>query len=261
MIQFIDKLLGLKETEAAITSMPPLLRETAKYWMFSERKKNYARFKKRNSGLKRNAKAPSMFRRSGTWDKGSIGPFHGVSMRDGPNEVSMTTGLGSEGKSKSASGYIRRLALMEKSYPGSQMVSSGKLMMIPLIKNLYKIGAGRMKDSSNTGPYSNLYNNAQARMRESNYAVRGGNLEKTGSGMFAVRKGGNTYWFNPHDRFKNGKLRKSALLFIGKRVVNLRKRIDFVNPFKQNIQSVERRFTTKVRRTLGNISRGQMSIK
>ena len=244
MFEIVPRLLGFKETAAVLDGTPEVFKKTYRHWMFSERMRYHKVFSRQIMRARYNEGAPSMFRRHGAWEPRVAAPFKGMSIREQPNGITMEVGLGTENRKAKNASFIKRLMLMERSFPGSEMTSSGKLMPIPLIRNLDRLNVMRPRRGSNS-----YLKNAET-------ALSGGMGQK---GLIPIKRGGTIYWFNTMDRMKNGRLRKSALLFIGKRMVRLRKRLDFVKPWEGRKDQMVDNFVVKMNRTLRNISRGYLS--
>lgn len=245
MIELMSKVTGVEDVNETLDGMPPLFRGAVKHWIFSERKRYYDKFKKSIARQKHNAGAPSMFRSGGTWKPQVAGPFHKISLDESGNTQSAEIGLQDGGNKPVSPGFRRRLAMMEETTGGSDMVSSGKYMTIPLVKNLAKNSAAQ-RDLGGLA----LNRRTGARWLR--------NLISSHS-ITAIKKNGTMYYFDNDMEKRGGGFKKAALLFIGKKAVKLRKRINFIRGYEERKDAAVDNFVTKINRLLRNVSRGYMS--
>jgi len=243
-MEIVAKPIGFQETAALIDGMPPLFRDTIRHWMFSDRKRYGAIFKRTIARQKHNAGAPSMFRMGGNWQGRVAAPFKSVSISENANEMSMAIGLQARGGQDITQGFKKRLMMMEQSTGENTEMSSDKFMPIPVWRNLNKNSA------------------AMADIGALPLNRRGGatilkRLIRSKS-VTAIKKNGTMYYYDNDMEKRGGGFKRSALLFVGKKLVRLRKRYDFVKQWEGRKDAVVDNFVTKINRMLRNISRGYL---
>lgn len=232
------EILGDEKIARMMQAAPKQVTRTLVSWLRAERtryvgnKRKFGKFRNQIKRLRlgKDSKAPFK-RESGTWQerlaKGFTGHVFGVSRIA---TLGMRAGIGLKRKT----GFLDGLEKLDKGYTGSRTISSGKNMTIPAYSNLKKAGLAK---------------------RDFEYLVDSGRV-------FPVKKNGITLWFDDSQRAKGGAnkggLKKSALLFIGKRSVTLRPKFEFAKQWARDKANVIKRGKSRIARTIRAINKGYM---
>jgi len=231
MFRLEGKIHGAEEVKKLYAIAPKAFLNTIKRWFYSERKKYVGNrkmngiFRRQLMGLRHAGEGP--FERPWKWPKNVVNAISGVVTGiDNMGSIMLTMGGLSDSK------FIQGMAMMDVGYSGPRVISSSSNMTIPVYKNLAKLGIRR----------------DWALNQKMFFGGRDG-------GLFAKRTANGTIlYFNASDRYKTGArkgaLKRSALLFIGKKQIKLNPKFDFVNQWETRIPAAVSRGQTLIDRTV-----------
>lgn len=251
MMKLQGKIYGDKEVRRMLAIAPKAFLKTARHWFYSERKryvgndKKKGLFRRQMQSLKLGAGAVSPFKRSGKWPQNVINAFKGyVYGANSLGNITLKMGAGIQNPSK----FMQGLAMMDMKYSGSREISSGEPMTLPVYENLRKRGI------------SIQY---LAKMRPRNQAFR---KIMQDDQIFTRRlPDGTVLYFDEMDRYKTGskrgQMKRSALLFIGKRKVKLKPKFDFKGQWERGIPAVVSRGQTLIDRTTRALTLGYLKAE
>jgi len=251
MMRIEGKIYGEKEVRHMLAIAPKAFVRTIRHWMYSERKKfvgNKKRkglFRRQLSSMRRGQNAASPFRRPGKWPDKVINAIKGYvygTRTLSTMELKMGIGLGEPSK------FIQGLAMMDINYKGSREITSDSAMTLPVYENLRRRGIN-VKYASKLRPRNQAFAAAK---------------DKTE--MFSRRMpDGTVLYFDAADRYKTGarkgELKKSALLFVGKRKVKIKPLFNFKGQWEDGIPAVVQRGQALIDRTVRALQLGYLKAE
>jgi len=220
------RLKGDKEIVRALTFAPEDYFAGLRGWLKDERVKVVGT-KKSTKGYKKILSNKPLRRRKGTWSKKVTGLFKGhIPFAKKIDDLKLEMGI--FGKHK----LHRALEMMQT----GGTISSSRRMVIPIYKNLKKIGY--------EGPWS--HGSAKTRMRSKAFR-----FIRRFRGLATIDAGGKTLFFDKESRKRRGKgYKKSGLLFIGLHGIRIKRqftgRYDLIQRFKTMQPAIINRGQTAV---------------
>lgn len=246
MIAIQAKLTGDKKTEQLVATWPKAFQITLRRWMYAERRKyvgnktKEGKFRRQLMRLRKGAGAPSLFRRAGNWARNVIRGFKGFFRQFGQS-LNMTMTMGRKGTNN----FMRGLQMMDISYSGSRNISSSNYMTLPVYANLRKRGINP----------SEFYKSKSSPKNQAYSIMRGNNI-------FARKVGDTIYWFDEDLKYKSGKRKgqpkRSALVFIGKKMIKIKPKFDFVRQWEGRKSQIIKDGEGRINRTVRALNKGYM---
>ncbi len=240
MISLSPSLIGHKKIQDMLGYAPVRLLITLRGWLAAERNRYVGNssgkdglFRRQIKALKRGKNATNEFRRNGKWLDMVAKAFKGyIINKNSIDNLTLRMGAGLLDRSK----FMRGMAMMDASYTGSGIIASKKYMALPVYKNLQKLGI----NDNFRKHFVNLFKTELTPIKGKNDTI---------------------LWFEKDMTYKRkregqGQFKRSALLFIGKKQVKLRKHFDFSKQFYGQADAIRRRGITALNRTIDAMNRG-----
>ena len=236
VIQIEGRTHGAKEVNRMYAAAPGAFFKAIRHRMYSERKRYigtrgsaFGKFRKQL--MRKRHAGKNAFGRGGKWPenvaKAFKGYLRGEKMLDG---MSMHMGSGLKKRSK----FVKGLEMMDKSATNRTISGKGKYMPVPAYRNIGK---------HYRGPMSRAFRAMAGR-----------------GDLVPVKRGGRIFWFHKNGRYKqrkkSGMFKRSALMFIGQKMIKISPQFDFNSYMKGESPRMLVRARREIDGTVRRLNRG-----